>query len=249
MQQPPFRAFEILLRALNSRIAAKAIASEIPQSTMIRTIIFETYRPAARSIERINPSQRVASLIVTRALTPGFPNRNTASAFCRRIVFSQSLPCRAAGAIVWARLRSTDEVVNADDFSAEGRLNEFFWAPVRSALFVPLSDKCDPDLVAVDPCQRTAPVSQSGRGKQKEELRQLKSLDRGHDCQRCIRFGNIVDHAVPAPRAINRHQLHGHAVLEFHALFNPIFLEHWRSSQPNCLPVFPNLGCVKLRTY
>ena len=118
MQQPPFRAFEFLLRALNSRVAAKAVASEIPQSTMIRTIIFETYRPAARSIERINPSQRVASLIVTRALTPGFPNRNTASAFCRRIVFSQSFPCRAAGAIVWARLRSTDEVVNADDFSA-----------------------------------------------------------------------------------------------------------------------------------
>src|SRR5215210_3839873 len=91
-------------------------------------------------------------------------------------------------------------------------------ALARSLLLFAGPEKVDADLVAIDPSQLTAAISQTCGGQQQEKFLKLQSLDGAVDAELRAGLRNVFHHALAAPSAVDPHHMSGDAPLEYDAL-------------------------------
>jgi hypothetical protein len=75
-------------------------------------------------------------------------------------------------------------------------------------------EEADLQLFAVYSIELTTAIGKSGGGKQKKELIEGQSLNRGLDLKFCPSIRNILKHAGATPSAIDGHHVRGQWMLE-----------------------------------
>src|SRR5689334_5902874 len=95
--------------------------------------------------------------------------------------------------------------------------------------FAICGDEVNAGRGAVDPDQLAAPVSQSGRRQQHEELLGLEHVERTFDLDLCAGLRHVEQDAAASPRTVRAHQVDGLLVIHPYASRLSTVELHWLS--------------------